>query len=158
ASLAILRDLLAPGGVFIAVEPEPNPLWDVVFGQSSEWWRSDARGEDVSPLHSSEEWRAGLAAAGIGATDAAPSAWPAWPCGVVWGTAPPATETARSDPTNPGSVLVVAADTAFSAAVQDRLHEAGHGVTLCDPSDFIDADRPDQRIAGDGGSEIVLFL
>jgi acyl transferase domain-containing protein/NADPH:quinone reductase-like Zn-dependent oxidoreductase/NAD(P)-dependent dehydrogenase (short-subunit alcohol dehydrogenase family)/acyl carrier protein/SAM-dependent methyltransferase len=158
ASLASLRDRLAPGGIFIAVEPEPNPLWDLVFGQSPEWWGSDARGGDASPLRSSEEWRAELAAAGFRATDAASSAWAPWPCGVFWGTAPPGSETARSDPTKPSSVLVVAGNTAFPAAVQDSLHEAGHRVTLCDPSDFIDADRPGQRIAGDEGLEIVLFL
>src|SRR5439155_19205050 len=30
ACLASLRDLLTPGGLFVALEPEPNALWDLV--------------------------------------------------------------------------------------------------------------------------------
>ena len=40
AGLSGLRDLLAPGGVFLAVEPAPNPLWDVVFGRYAGWWQN----------------------------------------------------------------------------------------------------------------------
>ena len=85
---ADLRKLLAPNGVFVAVEPEPNPLWDMVFGQGPGWWRAGSRASDGSPLRSAEEWCTELAAAGFRSADAASSAWAPWPCAILWGTAP----------------------------------------------------------------------
>src|SRR5204863_4277988 len=35
--LGRLAGMLAPGGLLLAVEPEPNALWDLVFGRSAEW-------------------------------------------------------------------------------------------------------------------------
>ena len=64
-ALTALRDLLAPGGLFIAVEPDPNPLWDVVFGRAAGWWRGAGAGAGGSPLRSGEEWRVELAIAGF---------------------------------------------------------------------------------------------
>ena len=71
ASLAALRDLLVPGGLMIAVEPEPNPLWDLVFGRGSEWWRGADAGAGESPLRCGGDWRVELAIAGFEATGAA---------------------------------------------------------------------------------------
>jgi acyl transferase domain-containing protein/NADPH:quinone reductase-like Zn-dependent oxidoreductase/acyl carrier protein len=155
-SLVSLRDLLAPGGIFIAVEPEPNALWDVVFGQSPGWWRDASPAGDASPLRSAEEWRAELAAAGFGLADAASSAWTPWPCAVFWGTAPPRAETSHSNPAKPSSILLVAGNTAFAAAVQDSLCEAGHRVTLTHYSDPFAVE--DMAGVGDGIPEIALFL
>ena len=140
---ADLRKLLAPSGVFVAVEPEPNPLWDMVFGQNPGWWQAGSRASDRSPLRSAEEWRTELAAAGFRSADAAPSAWTPWPCAVFWGTAPPHRESSRSDPGEPRSVLVVAGDAALAAAMHDRLGEAGHRVTLAGQ-----ANAAAERIAG----------
>ena len=91
---------MAPGGFFLRSEPEPNALWDMVFGQSPGWWQSDSRAIDGSPLRSAEEWRAELAAAGFRSADAAPSASAPWPCAVFSGTAPPPPEqrSSRADP------------------------------------------------------------
>ena len=88
ASLAALRDLLAPGGLLIAVEPEPNPLWDLVFGRGSEWWRGAGYGAGESPLRSGGDWRGELAIAGFEAPGAAPVAGGPWPISVFWGRAP----------------------------------------------------------------------
>jgi hypothetical protein len=30
---------LAPGGILLTVEPEPNPVVDFLFGQNPRWWR-----------------------------------------------------------------------------------------------------------------------
>src|SRR5262249_50864387 len=62
ALLGDLADLLAPGGAFLAAEPEPNGFWDIVFGQIEGWW--DSCGS--SALRSGEEWRSGLAGRGFG--------------------------------------------------------------------------------------------
>ncbi len=64
-ALASMRDLLAPGGLFLAAEPEPNALWDVVFGQAAGWWLPDALPGGVSPLRSGEEWRVELEIRGL---------------------------------------------------------------------------------------------
>ncbi len=83
-----LRDLLAPGGLLIAVEPDPNPLWDLVFGRAPEWWRGADAGAGGSPLRSGEDWRVELAVAGFDAPGAAAVAGGPWPNSVFWGRAP----------------------------------------------------------------------
>jgi NADPH:quinone reductase-like Zn-dependent oxidoreductase/acyl carrier protein len=157
ASFTTLRDLLGPGGIFIAVEPEPNALWDLVFGQSRGWWRAASCAGDASPLRSPDEWRAELAAAGFRFSDAASRSAMPWPCGVFWGIAPPRGDAPRLDRVKPGSILLVAANSAFAGTVGDRLSEAGYSVALADASKPFPADEVpgivaflvEDRFAGD---------
>jgi NADPH:quinone reductase-like Zn-dependent oxidoreductase/NAD(P)-dependent dehydrogenase (short-subunit alcohol dehydrogenase family)/acyl carrier protein len=152
-----LRKLLGPNGLFVAVEPEPNPLWDMVFGQSPEWWRVGPRTSDGSPLRSAEEWCTELAAAGFRSADAASGGWAPWPCALLWGSAPPREETSPSDWGEPRSVLVVAGDAALAAVVHDCLGEAGHRVRLSGQGDAFAGELQDQS-----GSEAlpptILFM
>ncbi len=155
ASLAGLRDLLAPGGIIIAAEPEPNALWDLVFGQSLGWWQSGSRAIDGSPLRAAEEWRAELIAAGFRSVDAAASASVPWPCAVFSGTAPPQEQRSSPEGARPRPLLLVAGTTAFAAAVEHGLSEAGHRVTR---SPYRGPAAPEAPEAEDGTPEIVLFL
>ena len=156
ASFFGLRGLLAPGGIFLAVEPEPNALWDVVFGQGPGWWQAASTVGDASPLRSGEEWRAELAAAGFRSTDTAPSAWTPWPSAVFWGIAPPREDLSYPDPAKPSSIMLIAGKAAYSVAVQNALYAAGHRVTR--GSGLFAAGVTDTAEAGDGLPEIVLFL
>ncbi|MGH7037096.1 MAG: acyltransferase domain-containing protein, partial [Stellaceae bacterium] len=150
AAFAGLRDLLAPGGLFVAVEPEPNALWDLVFGQNPVWWRPVARGTVASPLRPGEEWRGELAAAGFVAAGAAPTIAAPWPCAVFWGSAPARTE-ATGAAAVPQDAIVVAGG--FAATLAQGLAERGCRVTTA----------PDYDGAGVTGSddaprEVVLFV
>ncbi len=154
---ADLRKLLAPNGVFVAIEPEPNPLWEMVFGQGPGWWRAGSRASDESPLRPAEEWCTELAAAGFRSADAISSAWTPWPCAILWGTAPSRQEISRADPGEPRSVLVVAGNAALAAFVHDRLGEAGHRVTLAGQSDVFASGLPDHS-GGDAPPPNILFI
>jgi NADPH:quinone reductase-like Zn-dependent oxidoreductase/NAD(P)-dependent dehydrogenase (short-subunit alcohol dehydrogenase family)/acyl carrier protein/SAM-dependent methyltransferase len=151
---ADLRKLLVPNGIFVAVEPAPNPLWDMVFGQSPGWWQAPSPSGDGSPLRSAEEWCTDLAAAGFRSADAASGALAPWPCAILWGTAPPREETSSPDPGEPRSVLVVARDAALAAVLRERLGEAGHRVTLADAF----ADELQDQTGSDASPPIVLFM
>jgi len=157
AGFADLRKLLAPNGVFVAVEPEPNPLWDMVFGQSTGWWRTGERSGDGSPLRSAEEWCAELSLAGFRATGAAPTASTPWPCAVFWGAAPPRQETFRSNPREPHSAVIVFGDAALATAVQDCFGEAGPRVTLAGRAASFADELPDQ-VVGVALPTTILFL
>ncbi|HEX3415335.1 MAG TPA: beta-ketoacyl synthase N-terminal-like domain-containing protein, partial [Stellaceae bacterium] len=148
---ADLRKLLAPNGIFLAVEPEPNPLWDMVFGQDPGWWRAS----DGSPLRSAEEWCTELSAAGFRSADVASSAWTPWPCAILWGTAPPRQASIRSDLGEPRSVLVVAGDASLAAAVYDRLDESGHRVSLAGQANAFAGGLQDQS---DDAPATILFI
>jgi acyl transferase domain-containing protein/NADPH:quinone reductase-like Zn-dependent oxidoreductase/acyl carrier protein len=128
ASLAGLRDLLAPGGIIIAAEPEPNALWDVVFGQHLGWWQTNSQTAEGSPLRTAEEWRAELFAAGFRSHDARSSAPIPWPCAVFSGTAPPREQPSASEGVRPRPILLIAGETAFASAVDHCLSEAGHRI------------------------------
>ncbi len=152
AAIENLADVLAPGGLFLAVEPEPNALWDVVFGQAAEWWsRSEA-----SPLRTGEEWLTELTAAGFESAGAATLSTSPWPSAIFWGSAPSAAEPARTILAEPASITLIAPASACSAALQKRLAAAGHRVAVSRPEALASA------ICGAAGNAtapgIVLFL
>ncbi|HZU90743.1 MAG TPA: zinc-binding dehydrogenase, partial [Stellaceae bacterium] len=155
-AFAGLRDLVAPGGLFLAVEPEPNALWDLVFGQNPRWWQRASPGAATSPLRPGEEWRDELAAAGFGDTGTAPTIVAPWPCAVFWGSAPARVEAAPAalGPA-PAITIVAPADGSggLAAALAEELAECGGRVTAApdyDPAAVAEAE--------DAPPEIVLFL
>jgi phthiocerol/phenolphthiocerol synthesis type-I polyketide synthase C len=152
-----LRELLAPSGLFVAMEPEPNSLWDLVFGQSPQWWLTSFRTSDRSPLRSAEEWLAELAAAGFRSADAAPSAETPWPCAIFWGAAPARPMTSFSNREESCSGVLVAGDRALAAAVRDRFYDAGCRATLASHADSLADGFPDQG-SDDPPPQTVLFL
>ncbi|MGC2202049.1 MAG: SDR family NAD(P)-dependent oxidoreductase, partial [Stellaceae bacterium] len=154
-SLAGLRQLLCPGGIFIALEPEPNALWDVIFGQNPDWWQGGADASNASPLRSGEEWRTELAAAGFRSAGAVSCAGSAWPCALLWGTASLREEPARSEPGERRAISLVAGVTPFATALQDYIREAGHHVLLTGYEDTLG-----QWTNMDGGKlpPIIVFL
>jgi acyl transferase domain-containing protein/NADPH:quinone reductase-like Zn-dependent oxidoreductase/acyl carrier protein len=159
ASLGCLRDLLVPGGFFVALEAEPNQLWDVVFGQSASWWQSETWSHHSSPLRAGEDWRSELAAAGFEVTGTVTAVPAPWPNVLFWGRAPTRSEPVLGDPQEPTSVTLVSGDAALRAALQARLAEAGYGVTLVQSPDLYTATLGDHLSQSeDEKRQIVLFL
>ena len=124
-----LYRVLAAGGLFLATEPEPNALWDIVLGQSAGWWQNAPESE-ASPLRSGESWRQDLAIAGFEDAGNASLAATPWPISLFWGRAPAAVAPDRVEPTKAGKFRLVAGPTALAAALPAQLAEAGHRVTL----------------------------
>jgi phthiocerol/phenolphthiocerol synthesis type-I polyketide synthase C len=130
ALLVTLRDLLVFGGLFLAVEPEPNPLWDIVFGQNVSWWQEGSRLRDSSPLRSAEDWCAELGRAGfLSGSEVSTGAGP-WPSAVFWGTAPLRPEPVLGDPEEPISVTIIGGNSSFRSALRECLTDAGHHTEL----------------------------
>jgi acyl transferase domain-containing protein/acyl carrier protein len=155
-SLTPLRERLAPGGLLIAVEPEPNPLWDVIFGQTTGWWLADRPGAAASPLRYSDEWQAELAAAGFRNAGAASIGSAPWPSAVVWGQAPPAGDPVDLPAVEPRTVILFGEQTRLQGAVLDRLEAAGYRVTVTRPGDPEPASSPGAVL--DRAPELFLFL
>ncbi len=84
SALRILRQLLAPGGLMLAAEPEPSGVWDWIFGQQPHWWQEGFVAEPgASPLRPIAAWSELLLRSGFAdATTAALAADP-WPVGLV---------------------------------------------------------------------------
>ncbi|HEY2538163.1 MAG TPA: SDR family NAD(P)-dependent oxidoreductase, partial [Stellaceae bacterium] len=137
ASLARLRELIRPGGLFLAVEPQPNVVWDIVFGQSAEWWLNDNSDVDVSPLQTPEQWRAELATAGFRGASVASLTTGPWPAAAIWASVPARAEPATPDPVPPPCALVVIGDDyLLRGALLDRLEAAGHHACAAEASDW----------------------
>ena len=151
ASLVTLRNLLVSGGLFVAVEPEPNPLWDIVFGENASWWQEGSRLRDSSPLRSAEEWRLELGRAGLLPGSKVNTGAGPWPSAIFWGTAPLRSEPVLRDPEEPMSVTIIGGNSSFRSALQQRLTAAGHRTELAQLS----------GIAGSSvaaGQRIFVFL
>jgi phthiocerol/phenolphthiocerol synthesis type-I polyketide synthase C len=110
-ALDISRVNLAPGAALLAVMPRPNPLGDLVG--------------DVP------DWRAELAAAGLGEIGATPVSDGPWPSEVIWARAP-----AQPAPASSAASLSLApisgiGDADFVAALQ----ALGHRLTVAEAAD-----------------------
>ncbi|HEX3861584.1 MAG TPA: SDR family NAD(P)-dependent oxidoreductase [Stellaceae bacterium] len=155
-ALSRLRDRLVPGGLFIAVEPAPNPLWDLVFGQYSGWWRG-ARNDvsAASPLRSGGEWRSELAIGGFDDLGTAIVAAGPWPSAALWGRAP---SIAAAAPAQRPSHAISLIDTGSPGAVgfAAELTRAGHRVSTIDAAAFATAAETDAE-AGDTRFAVVLI-
>jgi len=155
-ALSQLRDLLAPGGLFIAVEPAPNPLWDLVFGRYAGWWQGGNDSAAVSPLRSSEEWRSELALNGFSDLGTAALVAGPWPSSVLWGRAQPEMDAPAVEPAAPYSISLIAVGDG-SAVLCERLARAGHRVSAIDAVGF--AAMPEHEVAEDGdNSEIAIIV
>ncbi len=155
-ALSQLRDLLAPGGLFIAVEPAPNPLWDLVFGRYAGWWQGGNDSAAASPLRSSEDWRSELAINGFSSLGTAALAAGPWPSSVVWGRAQSEADAPAAEPAGPYSISLIAAGDG-GAVLRERLARAGHQVSAIDAAGF--AAMPESEVAEPGNdSEIALII
>jgi phthiocerol/phenolphthiocerol synthesis type-I polyketide synthase C len=137
AALSQLRDLLAPGGLFIAVEPAPNPLWDVVFGRYAGWWQDGDDTAGVSPLRSREEWCSDLEMTGFADLGTAALTAGPWPSSVIWGHVPQTVEATPAEPGPARSISLIAAGGGGSMALREQLTQAGHRVGETDAAAFV---------------------
>ena len=155
-SLAALHELIVPGGSFLAVEPEPNAVWDIVFGQSEDWWVRARSGCVVSPLRSREEWRAELTAAGFCADDGAELAIGPWPTSAFWASAPRRDKTAAAETMTRGAIVVIGEDVPLRRVLIDLLEGVGHRVVMAELSS--DAEVLLAPGDTDGSTEVAIFL
>lgn len=158
AGLSSLQELLVSGGTIIAMDPEPNALWEIVLGQISEWRQGVPYESGGSPLRSAEEWKAELAAAGFRSCNAVSSTGTPWPWALFWGTAASRGQSANPAPNESGSILLVGGNTGLTAAVRGTLGEAGHHVSHVQPSDILERSASD-RTGGEGSeAQAIIFL
>lgn len=153
ATLSRLRARLAPGGLLVAAEPEPNALWTLAFGRYRGWWREASAG-DLSPLREPAAWCRELALAGFTAPGAMPIAAGPWPIAALWAQAPAAPELAST--ASPVSRTLALIATEPNCAVSERLSDAGHHVVALDAVDFTEAAEIDA--AAERQAELAVLL
>ena len=155
AGLSRLRELLATGGVFLAVEPEPNPLWELVFGRYAWWWRRGGGSIDISALRSREEWCGELAGAGFKSPGTAPIASGPWPSMALWGIAPATAESVAAKSPAALSIAVIAGDTSVGVALRADLADVGYLVADLDAAAFVASAT---EVAAEGQGVIVIVV
>ncbi|HEX3882034.1 MAG TPA: SDR family NAD(P)-dependent oxidoreductase [Stellaceae bacterium] len=117
AALSRLGELLGPGGLFLAVEPRPNPLWDLAFARDAGRRRREAA------LRSDEEWRAALEIAGFDAPAVRALATGPWPIMAIWAR-PAAGSPVAAKPVELPSVALVG----DAGTLGRELQKLGHAV------------------------------
>ena len=108
--LALLGELLSPGGLFLAVEPQPSPLWDLAF-------------PDDASLRSEEEWHAALAVAGFAAPSSRALCLGPWPNLALWAHSEAGTAVSAHPALGPS--IAMAGD---AASLATALAEHGHPI------------------------------
>jgi hypothetical protein len=156
-ALQAIQGRLAENGLLLAVEPEPNALWDTVFGQTAEWWD----GAGASPLRTAERWGELLSAAGFGAVEAQLLAQEPWPFSILIASARESvvgSEPAAVDAT-PKVVLVGEPDEKLLQAVLASFVQAGVAVEFVAREHIADGLPPAIATATlDGRAPIVIAL
>ena len=156
-AIEAIKARLAENGLFLAVEPEPNALWDAIFGQLPDWWTENGR----SPLCSGERWGEVIKAAGFVAVERQLLAQDPWPFVILVATAneAPAAVLSPAFPSPPAVVVVGGPDEKLQQAISATLSQAGisvHGLAREDIADGLSAIVA--RATIDGRPPIVLAL
>ena len=160
AYLASLRDLLVPGGLFLALEPEPNALWDLGFRPERELVADPLAGATVHRRCAPR----GLANRADRSGPSSPqasvrTATAPWPnagvlgrCAAPFGASPRRSSLAcRAHPRRRRRC--------FRRYLQDRVAGSGRHVRRVQSSDFLAQTEADRAAcSGTGMDEIVLFL
>ncbi len=108
--LGLLGELLSPAGLFLAVEPQPSPLWDLAFA-------------DGASLRSEEEWHVALAVAGFASPGSRTLCVGPWPNLALWAHAETGTAVAAQPARLPS--IAGAGD---AAPLATALAERGHRI------------------------------
>ena len=146
-TLGHVRDLLAPGGVLIALEGTNYPRWaDVSTGLIEGWQRFDDDWRNDVPLIPPDRWQAALAANGFVASAALPAdptlaellihhvvmARAPGDEQAARGAAPPVAVAADDEPAESGAAMAISADeiAAVAAGLDDALDDERHDVLV----------------------------
>jgi acyl transferase domain-containing protein/acyl carrier protein len=134
-ALERVNALLAPGGILLTAEPEPNEAWDVTFGRRADWWRAGVDPDfPVSAVRGSAGLtdalhRAGFAAPSVARLDAG-----LWPLSLI-----ATRRLGEAAPIQGGEqqyITIVGADgDALATALADRLAEAGAAARIVSPAE-----------------------
>lgn len=139
ASLAAVRELLAPRGLLLLAELTTPPLWvDLVFGLTEGWWRFTDR--HIRPRHAvldAPGWLSALFAAGFEAEVVTDEADPAAPAQGLF--------VARAPARSPRTWLVFA-DDVVAPPLCSRLQARGDRVLKVRPGDEFSAEDADFQV------------
>jgi phthiocerol/phenolphthiocerol synthesis type-I polyketide synthase C len=125
-ALRILRQLLAPGGLILAAEPEPSALWDWIFGQQPQWWQEGFAAEaGASPLRPAAAWSELLLHSGFTDATTATLAADPWPVGLVVARRDADIEAAVAPSSGVVAIIVAEHDDARAALLAQDLIAAG---------------------------------
>jgi acyl transferase domain-containing protein/acyl carrier protein len=109
--LADLCRILAPGGLLLAAEPGPNPLWDVVFGGDAEWWQGTLDPAfPLSPMRDGDGWLGALAGSGWAETRSRRLVEGPWPIDIMMACRPAELRDIAPAPASDASALVIVAE------------------------------------------------
>ncbi len=135
AALAALRESLAPGGTMLLVEPGPNPVWDVAFGQDAGWWRASVAPEfPISPLRDGSGWQSALAEAGFRNSATVTLAGAPWPVSLlVVEAAPIRADVAGRTEADAPVVIIAEMDDPLAAALVGELADGERRCTMVAP-------------------------
>jgi NADPH:quinone reductase-like Zn-dependent oxidoreductase/acyl carrier protein/short-subunit dehydrogenase len=131
----VLHNALAPSGLLLTVEPEPNRVWGLIFGADPSFWtREGAR--SAMKLREAADWHAPLLEAGFVETDWRRLPSPSWPMALLVARRDDALaiRPANANPT-PIRVFAEPAD-ARGAALERALTAVGCAVTRLPHSSF----------------------
>jgi acyl transferase domain-containing protein/acyl carrier protein len=130
--LAQLRDRLAPGGMLLSVEPEPNRVWGMIDGADSE------QSGQLAHLRDGEEWCAALAGAGFKASQSLSMTTGLWPVALLGGLQHDQASRRPPAKSRDGVRLLVLADASdrLAETLVEQLLLAGRPAHLVSPDDY----------------------
>ncbi|MDR3639965.1 MAG: type I polyketide synthase [Humidesulfovibrio sp.] len=126
-ALAQAKASLAPGGLFLLVEPSPGALRDLAYGLESGWWRElPDSGTRISCLHTGAQWRGFLSQAGFESATTLADSGDSLGFQLYAARVPLAEQPTLEPQAQPCGVLVLATPQAapLARALGDRLNEA----------------------------------
>jgi acyl transferase domain-containing protein/NADPH:quinone reductase-like Zn-dependent oxidoreductase/acyl carrier protein len=131
-ALVRIHESLAPRGVALTIEPEPNLVWDCAFGREAAWWRSAHHDVAPSRIAGGDRLSSLLRRAGFHDSWSKTIECGLWPLALV--AAQRSADEIRRAAAGGGAVMIVGAEDILSRRLSDRLAESGCSARRADPA------------------------
>ena len=124
---------LAPGATLLALEPEPNAVWDLIFGQQQSWWNDVGIAGGKSPLRAVEEWKIALLGAGFKEPQSRRIASASWPCQFIAARMAPKEKTSAERRSIPFVIVIAGISDPIGLRLIVKFTASGTRARLIDP-------------------------
>ena len=139
-ALTRVHDRLAPGGVLLGAEPEPNEAWNAVFGRRDDWWGDSIDSRfPLSPLRDGASWADSITRAGFSGATADVIAGGLWSATLLTGDRAADLHQIPELPRSDAAVILIAAQgQPLAMRLRALLISIGADVRTIDPPEVAD--------------------
>jgi acyl transferase domain-containing protein/NADPH:quinone reductase-like Zn-dependent oxidoreductase/acyl carrier protein/short-subunit dehydrogenase len=151
-----LHGLLAPGGLLICAEAEPNDAWEAAFGQRESWWRGD-EAPGAAAIRETLD-RAGFATSPPSPVGGGPIGGGLWPSSLVIARRDPVPAPIEATRGGRPAIVIADSDDTLAQDLARMLSRPDAPALIIDPPAVADGNAFCAALAESGAAPGILLL